>query len=69
MHEFKTRLGCTLRLVPSRFLDRVEVAEPGDAMLVLVMEQPGDGRRVDVILSPEDRANLRKVLDQADLSG
>jgi len=55
--QFVSELGCTVRVVPPP-----EHMNPRGAMLSLKMEQPGDLRRVDVYLSPDDCRDLEYML-------
>jgi hypothetical protein len=55
--QFTTKTGCTVWVTeaPSHFGD-------GAALLTLLMEQPGDGRRSEVVLTKPERKALRRML-------
>ena len=66
--EFTTETGCTVKVVPYR---RREwgldwLAQDSDrAMMIWKMEQPGDGRMVELSLNPDEMVDMRDALNRA----
>ena len=59
--SFVTDTGCTVRVVPHRWAD---ADRPSDnTLLILRMDQPGDGREAEVMLTPVERVALRLLLE------
>lgn len=58
--EFTTRTGCTVGIYPAP-----ERYEPGSGLLVFSMNQPGDGRRAEVVLTPDELEQLQANVEQA----
>ena len=56
--EFVSELGCTVRVAPTPF----DHLNQRGAILSLKMEQPDDGRRVEVYLNPSDILDLEFML-------
>lgn len=60
-NEFTTQTGCTLML-NSHWSYRPNVGLDGRTVLSLRMKQAGDGREVEVLLTPEERMKLVSIL-------
>lgn len=60
--EFTTEMGCTVQV-----LDGVYERFPNDSLLVLHMRS--DGRRAEVLLTPDEKTQLVRLLTGAEGSG
>jgi hypothetical protein len=58
--RYVTQTGCTMQVLPPYSLDPEEVQ--GRRILHLTMEQPGDGRHVEIMLNPQERLWLSETL-------